>query len=235
MPIQEEPHVLHVSCPAGRGQVRIRAKIYSAGARPAAWMILAHGAGAGQDSSFMVSYARALAARGLTTVTFDFPYTEQGRRLPDPTGTLEGCWRSVIGAVRERAGGAARLVAGGKSMGGRIASHVATDPVVSEKLAGLVFLGYPLHPPGHPDRRRTAHWPGLHLPSLFIQGSRDSFASPDELRSDLSRFGGPSTVLIVEGGDHSFNVTRAAGRAQDLVHAEIHDAIAQWIGILETR
>jgi len=215
----------------------VSARLYAAPA-PApcgAWLILAHGAGAGHDSTFMVSYAGALSARGITTVTFNFPYTQRGRRLPDAAATLEACWRATIAAVRERAGAAARIVAGGKSMGGRIASQVAADDVTAANLAGLVFLGYPLHPPGGAERRRTAHWAQVRLPALFVQGSRDTFGSPDELRANLSTFGGTATVIVVEGGDHSFKVTRAAGRPQDSVHADIQDAIANWIGALAPR
>lgn len=235
--MQDAVQVFLVMCPAGSEQVTVSAKIFlppgALSSATAVWLMLAHGAGAGQDSAFMVSYARALASRGMHVVTFNFPYTERGRRLPDPASTLEACWKAVIAAVRERAGAAGRLFAGGKSMGGRIASHVAADASVSRELAGLVFLGYPLHPPGRPDRRRTAHWPDVRVPTLFVQGSRDSFASPDELREDLPRFGGPSELLIVDGGDHSFKVTRATGRTQDSVHADIHDAIAEWIRRLD--
>jgi uncharacterized protein len=221
-----------LECPAGGETVRVSGRIYQPVGDPAAWLILAHGAGAGHDSAFMVSYGHALAARGLAAVTFNFPYTERGRRVPDPPRTLESCWRVVIDAVRERAGHGARLVAGGKSMGGRIASQVAAEPGVAARISGLVFLGYPLHPPDRPQQRRTAHWPQIHVPALFVQGSRDSFASPTELRDELSGFSGPTTLLIVDGGDHSFKVTRAAGRAQESVHAEIHEAVADWISRL---
>jgi uncharacterized protein len=223
-----------VACKSGDEDIRIPARVYETEGAPVAWLVLAPGAGAGHDSAFMVSYARALSARRLTTVTFNFPYIERGRRVPDPARTLESCWTSVLAAVRGRAGAGTPLVAGGKSMGGRIASQVAADVGVSGQLSGLVFLGYPLHPPGRPDQRRTAHWPRVQLPALFVQGSCDPFAAPDELRADLAQFGGRSTVLVVAGGDHSFKVTRAAGRPQDAVHAEVQDAVAQWIGGLRS-
>ena len=203
--------------------------MYESARDPLAWLILAPGAGAGHDSAFIVGFARALASRGLHVVTFNFPYLERGRRVPDTNVTLEKCWDAVLRAVRERAGAASPLFAGGKSMGGRIASQVAVrqDPLVSPK--GLVFLGYPLHPPGRPDERRTAHWPHLHLPALFVQGSRDPFGTPEELRAALAGFGGDSRVMIVDGGDHSFKVPRSAGRPQDAVHADIQDAIVAWV------
>jgi uncharacterized protein len=219
------------SCRAPGWNGPVSARVHRPSAPPAAWLILAHGAGAGHDSTFMASYGHAIASRGLAVVTFNFPYTERGRRVPDPASTLESCWRAAIDAVLERAG-QARLVAGGKSMGGRIASQVAADPEVGARLSGLVFLGYPLHPPGRPEQRRTAHWPRVHLPALFVQGSRDTFGGPDELRTELPRFAGETTLLVVDGGDHSFTVTRAAGVPQESVHARIHDAVADWIGRL---
>ena len=216
-------------CPAGLEQVGVSARLYEAAGAPLAWLVLAPGAGAGHDSAFIVAFAQALAARGLHVVTFNFPYIERGRRVPDANATLEKCWDGVLRAVREKAGAASPLFAGGKSMGGRIASQVAARPDLTVRLKGLLLLGYPLHPPGRPDQRRTAHWPRVHLPALFIQGSRDPFGTPEELRAALAGFGGDSRVMIVDGGDHSFKVPRSAGRPQDAVHAEIQDAIVAWI------
>lgn len=217
-----------VTCAAAGKPVATSARRYDGSAgRP--WLILAPGAGAGHDSPFMVSFARGLASRGLTLVTFNFPYVEHGRRVPDPPATLEACWKAVIAAVRGQAGSKAALFAGGKSMGGRIASQVAADAGVSSELAGLVFLGYPLHPPGQPAKRRSAHWPRVSLPALFVQGTRDAFGTVDELRADLARFAGRATLHVVDGADHSFKVSRSAGRAQADVYAEIQDTIVRWI------
>jgi uncharacterized protein len=218
-----------VTCEAAGKPVTTSARRYDAGSAGRPWVILAPGAGADHNSAFMVSFARDLASRGLTVVTFNFPYAQHGRRVPDPAATLESCWRAVITAVRQQAGPGVPLFAGGKSMGGRIASHVAADAGVSAELAGLVFLGYPLHPPGQPGRGRTAHWPRVVLPALFVQGTRDPFAAVDELREVLPRFAGPVTLRIVEAGDHSFKILRSAGRPQDEVHADIRETIAQWI------
>lgn len=195
------------------------------------WLVLAHGAGAGQGSAFMVAFAHALAARHLHVVTFDFPYMEQGRRLPDQTPVLEACWRAVASRVQEMAG-AAPVFIGGKSMGGRIASHVAAEPGATPGPAavrGLVFLGYPLHPPGQASRPRIAHWPAIHVPALFVQGTRDAFGTADEVRSNIPRLGGPAEMLAVEGGDHSFKVAKRSGRSQEDVYSEIQDAIARWM------
>src|SRR5258708_14512590 len=149
-------------------------------------LILAHGAGANQASSFMVRFATSLAARGLDTVTFNFVYTEQRRRLPDRNDKLEHCYRTVIEAVRSGKfrdhAGRRKLVIGGKSMGGRIASQVAAA-AGQEGIAGLAFLGYPLHPPGRPDKLRSKHLPDIRAPMLFVQGSPDAFGTPDELQS----------------------------------------------------
>jgi predicted alpha/beta-hydrolase family hydrolase len=200
-------------------------------------LILAHGAGADQTSSFMVHFATALAARGVETVTFNFLYIEQGRRLPDKNDRLESCWRAVIAAVRggtpanavkgkERAG-RRTLVIGGKSMGGRIASQVAAAG--EDGIAGLVFLGYPLHPPGRPDKLRSEHLGAIRAPMLFVQGSRDSFGTPDELHAALADANAAADLFVVEGGDHSFKVPKRGAMRQDEVYDAILDEIVRWL------
>src|SRR6266576_3975646 len=137
-------------------------------------IVLGHGAGADQMSAFMRMAAEGLAARGLDAMTFNFLYKEQGRGVPDPKARLESCYRAVIKtALTHRKLKKNRLVIGGKSMGGRIASQVAA--VAPEGIAGLVFLGYPLHPPGRPDKMRDAHLKDIQAPMLFVQGARDAF------------------------------------------------------------
>jgi predicted alpha/beta-hydrolase family hydrolase len=191
-------------------------------------LILGHGAGAGQTSEFIVSFATGLAARGIDVVTFNFWYREQGRRIPDPNTKLEACYRAVIEAVRARMrSGPNALTIGGKSMGGRIASQVAAGGIGD--LAGLVFLGYPLHPPGRLDRLRAAHLPDIRAPMLFVQGSRDAFGAPDELRPIITRTVSPAHLYVVEGGDHSFKVPRRSGVTQGDVHQAIQDHIAAWL------
>jgi predicted alpha/beta-hydrolase family hydrolase len=191
-------------------------------------LILGHGAGAGQASDFIVRFAADLAARGIDVVTFDFLYREQGRRIPDPSDKLEACYRAVIEAVRARTGsGRDALAIGGKSMGGRIASQVAAGAI--GHLAGLVFLGYPLHPPGRPDRLRAAHLPDIKTPMLFVQGSRDAFGTPEELRPIVAPLQTPAEVYIVEGGDHSFKVRKGSGTRQDDIYHAIQDHIARWL------
>ena len=203
----------------------------AAGGNPAGvTLILGHGAGADQTSAFMVAFATALAERGIEIVTFNFLYSEHGRRIPDPNGRLESCWRAVIESVRGRITSDGKLAIGGKSMGGRIASQVAADGV--EDLAGLVFLGYPLHPPGRPDRLRVAHLPGVRAPMLFVQGSRDAFGTPAELQPIIGRLQPSADLFVVEGGDHSFKVPRSAGVKQSDVHRAIQDRIETWLRMI---
>jgi uncharacterized protein len=192
-------------------------------------LILGHGAGAGQTSDFIVSFASGLAARGIDMVTFDFLYREQGRRIPDPNDRLEACWRAVIDAVRDRmASDHAELAIGGKSMGGRIASQVAAAAGITD-LAGLVFLGYPLHPPGRPDRLRAKHLSDIKAPMLFVQGSRDTFGTPDELRPIVTSLAPLADLYVVEGGDHSFKVRKGGDVSQQDIYRAIQDHIAAWL------
>jgi predicted alpha/beta-hydrolase family hydrolase len=196
-------------------------------------LILGHGAGTNQTHSFMVHFATALAARGIDTVTFNFVYTEHGKRLPDKNDKLENCWRAVIAAVRDEKFCAdadhRKLVIGGKSMGGRIASQVAAKD--GDGIAGLVFLGYPLHPPGQPDKLRSKHLPDIRAPMLFVQGARDTFGAPEELAPILSKLKVPIEICVVEGGDHSFKVPKRAGTgmSQDQVYDFMLDEIEHWL------
>jgi len=195
-----------------------------------ATVILAHGAGLPQTSAFMVNCAQALARRGCRAVTFNFPYTEQRRRLPDRAPVLEACFRDVITAVRARPEPRPpRLVIGGKSMGGRMATHLAAQGFAA--LAGVVVLGYPLHPPGRPDQLRVEHLARIRQPLLVVQGERDAFGTPDELRPYLAPLPAAS-VHVVEGGDHSFKVARRAPLGQAEVFERIQDLIAGWITTL---
>jgi predicted alpha/beta-hydrolase family hydrolase len=191
-------------------------------------LILGHGAGADQTSNFMVTFAGELATRGIDTVTFNFLYKEQSRRIPDPTAKLEACYHAVIKAVRDRNSSSGnRLAIGGKSMGGRIASQVAAAG--TGDLAGLVFLGYPLHSPGRSDRLRASHLPQVKAPMLFVQGSRDAFGTPEELRPIISQLEPSADLYVVEGGDHSFKIPKSAGVRQQDVYRAIQDRIETWL------
>jgi predicted alpha/beta-hydrolase family hydrolase len=195
-------------------------------------LLLAHGAGGNQMSPFMVDYAKRLAERGIEAVTFNFLYSEQKRKLPDRNDKLEDCWRAVIDAARSGALSPeiakSRLAIGGKSMGGRIASQVAASE--TEGIAGLVLLGYPLHPPGRPDQLRTRHLPAIAVPMLIVQGERDAFGTPDELRPVLRTLEAKTDLFVVAGGDHSFKVPKSAATPQAEVHTRVLDEIARWLG-----
>jgi predicted alpha/beta-hydrolase family hydrolase len=170
------------------------------------------------DTPGLVDVCAALAARGIGTVRFNFPYSESGRKVPDKQPALERCYRAVVERV---AGRAERLFLGGRSMGGRIASHLAADGVAT---AGLVFLSYPLHPPGRPERVRDAHLYGITAPMLFIQGTKDTFAEPELLARTLERLP-TATLHRIEGGDHGLKVR---GRPGDAVTAEIVETVVSW-------
>lgn len=189
-------------------------------------VVLAHGAGAGQASPFMVNAARGLASRGCVTATFDFPYIAARRRAPDPGPVLEQHWREMIAAARSAFPGLPLFLAG-KSMGGRIASQVAARGGCGP-LAGLVFFGYPLHPPGKPQQRRDAHLPAILEPMLFVQGTRDTFGAADEIRALLP--GLPrATLHEVAGGDHSLKVPARAHSSAAATIDHVLDVTADWI------
>ena len=191
-------------------------------------LMLAHGAGAGQTSAFLVRFAIGLSARGIDAVTFNFAYTEHGRRVPDPNSKLEACYRAAIETVRHHGKFCRnKLAIGGKSMGGRIASQVAAAG--AEDVAALVFLGYPLHPPGRPAQLRASHLTNIRAPMLFVQGSCDAFGAPDELHPILAKLEAPAELHVVEGGDHSFKVPKRAGVPQQDVYDMILDRIERWL------
>jgi predicted alpha/beta-hydrolase family hydrolase len=206
--------------------------VYRAASPSGLSLVLAHGAGAGQLHPFLTSLADRLAARGIDVVTFNFVYMEQGRRSPDRAPALEETWRAVIGDVLEASlGRRGALFMGGKSMGGRIASQVlAAEPDgFRAAVAGLVLLGYPLHPPGRPAQARVEHLPRLTTSTLIVQGSRDDFGTPDEVRSAFASSGAPFEMLVIEGGDHSYKIPRNAGHSPAEVVTTITDHVSAWM------
>lgn len=224
-----EPKEIVVDVSAGQ---RTTALLYAAkpGTRRPATLILAHGAGAPQRHPFMQTFSRALSERGIDVMTFNFLYTEQRRKVPDRMPQLVACYRAVIESARAHVPTAReRLFIGGKSMGGRAATHVAAEDA-DLTLAGMVLLGYPLHPPGRPEQLRDAHLPAVKRPMLFVQGSRDAFGTPSELKPILASLEPMPTLHHVEGGDHSFTIAgRDAKTRQPAVYTEIQDTIAEWI------
>jgi predicted alpha/beta-hydrolase family hydrolase len=197
-------------------------------------IVLAHGAGAGMGHPFMIAAATGLARRGLDAVTFNFPYMERRAKAPNPAPALEACYRALIATLVERGClDGRRLVIGGKSMGGRIATMVAAaadagTAAVAHAIGGVVALGYPLHPPGRPEQLRVAHLATLRTPTLFVQGTRDDFGSPAELGPHLAAMGARATLHPVERGDHSFKVTGLPRGTQGNVLEGILDVVAAW-------
>jgi len=215
--------------PLGPHQVTT-ATVYRAASPAGRLLVLAHGAGAGQQHPFMTAIASLLAARGLDVVTFDFSYIHERRKVPDRAPALEACFGRVIDwAVGRDEFAARRLLVGGKSMGGRMATHLAAAGYVARSgsgpaLSGIVTLGYPLHPPGKPDQLRTAHLGSIRAPWLIVQGSRDTFGTPDELRPVVAAMAAV-TLHVVEGGDHSFAIARTP---RDAVLTSVADVVAHW-------
>ena len=199
-------------------------KVYRSDSATAA-LVVGHGAGAGQNSPFMVRTAEGLAARGIAAATFDFPYMTAGKSGPDRPPVLEQAWRDAIARARTELSGLPLFI-GGKSMGGRIASQVASQGV--EGVSGMVFLGYPLHPPGKPERRRDAHLPAIAQPMLFVQGSRDPFGTADEIRALLPALQ-HATLHEIPNGDHSFKVSGRGAPKPDQVLNGILDMVKSWI------
>ena len=202
-----------------------------------ALLVLAHGAGAGHFHPFMTGYAEGLANRGVSVVTFNFPYMEKRRKTPDRPPVLEDAFRrALVGAVEHRHVRASKLFIGGKSMGGRMATHLGAQldkwPAQVPKLSGIIAFGYPLAPPrSKRTGDRVTHLKHLTVPTLIVQGTRDPFGGPDEIKEAIGDASPapPIEYLVVDGGDHSFGVLKSSGRDPAVVHAEIQDAVAAWM------
>jgi hypothetical protein len=194
--------------------------------KPQSWdtrtaIILAHGAGQGMHSPFMTYFHTELAQRGFLSVRFNFDYMDAKRHVPDPQPKLQSRYRSVVETVIAEHK-PERVIIGGKSMGGRVASYIAGD---TPGVHGLVFLGYPLHPPGKTDQLRDEHLYPLKLPMLFISGTKDTFAQRELLEKVVAKIGKNATIVWVEGGDHSLKRGRKDGESLKTAV----DIIDQWI------
>ncbi len=190
-------------------------------------VVLAHGAGNDMRNPFLSSVHEGLARHGYPVVKFNFPYKEYGRRAPDPASVREACYTRVLETIRaEPCIGSRRIVIGGKSLGGRIASHLAA---AGADVAGLILLGYPLHPPRRTDRLRVAHLAKIHRPMLFFCGTRDALCDLNLLRAALGRLSAPIELRVIEGADHSFNLPKSLGRAPTEVWDDIIAACARWL------
>ena len=190
-------------------------------------LVYAPGAGSNVHDPFGAHLSHALAEQGMAALAFQFPYAEARKRRPDPTGVLEETWHAVVEEAREEG---ARLVLGGRSMGGRIASQVVAKGTRAEALA---LFAYPLHPPGRPDKMRDQHLPAIEVPTLFCSGTRDAFATPEELAEAASKVR-LSSVHLLQGADHGFSVPRSTGRTRNDVWMEATSALLQWLRQLDS-
>jgi predicted alpha/beta-hydrolase family hydrolase len=189
-------------------------------------MVLGHGAGTGMRHRSMAGIAAALANQGIATFRYQFPYVEKGTSRPDPQPVLLATVQSAVAAARAAAGDLP-LLAGGKSMGGRMTSLAdAKESIPGVK--GIVFFGFPLHPAGAPGTERAGHLERVTAPMLFLQGSRDKLAELELLRPVIERLGERATLHVVEGADHSFEVLKRSGRSLADVLEELAQTVATW-------
>jgi hypothetical protein len=198
---------------------------------PAGWtFIYAPGAGSNVHDPFGTFACHELADRGVRCVRFQFPYQEARRKAPDRNPVLEATWLAVIEQLQSQAESLTprRMVIGGRSMGGRIASQVVAQGAAAD---ALVLFAYPLHPPGRPERRRDEHLPSIRVPALFCSGTSDAFASPEEL-AEAAALVPNSRVHLLEGADHGFAVRKASGRTRNQVWREAVDAMWEWLRAL---
>ncbi len=226
-PSREESLSIEVEHPA---LDRVGAVLHRPGRNPRGRaVLLAHGAGADMHSPFLTGIASGLAALGFLVMRFRYPYMELSardgrRRPPDRAPLLEAAHLSALEELRRRTDGERPILAG-KSLGGRIGTHLAAR---GADACGLLLLGYPLHPAGKPEKERSEHFPALVQPALFVQGTRDELCDLERLRSALTRYGGEPTLAVIEGADHSFEVPASAGRSAIEVEAEILARVEAW-------
>jgi predicted alpha/beta-hydrolase family hydrolase len=189
-------------------------------------LVLAHGAGAGMSHRFMQKLAGELASVGMATFRYQFPYMEERRRVPDAPAVLTATVVAAVRAAAEAVPGLP-LLAGGKSMGGRMTSLAAAQHPLDE-VRGLVFFGFPLHPPNRPGTKRADHLVKVTVPMLFLQGTRDTLADLKLLRPVCAKLGSRATLHVIEKADHSFHVLKSAGRSDDDVLQELAETAASW-------
>ena len=193
----------------------------------ARWLlVLGHGAGAGMSHPFMGALAEELAAAAVATFRYQFPYMQERRRVPDSPAVLTATVVAVVRAAAEAAPGLP-LLAGGKSMGGRMTSQAAAERPL-DGVRGLVFFGFPLHPPKRPGTKRAEHLAKVGVPMLFLQGTRDELADLNLLRPIATKLGSLATLHIIEGADHSFHVLKKSGKSDAEVLGELAETTASW-------
>ena len=210
---------------ATHDQERVSA-LYLAPVQAFAAYVFAHGAGAGMRHPFMESLAQALVERDIATLRFQFPSMEKGLKRPDSPAVAQATVRAAVAEAAQRAGGVP-LFAGGKSFGGRMTSQAqANQPLPG--VAGLIFVGFPLHPAGQPSLKRAEHLSHLTTPMLFLQGTRDALADLDLLRTVVARLGALASLAIFDDADHAFQVRKSSGAPRDVMPL-LADAISTWI------
>jgi predicted alpha/beta-hydrolase family hydrolase len=189
-------------------------------------LVLAHGAGAGMHHPFMEALAGELATAGVATLRYQFPYMEKRQRVPDRPAVLTATVRAAVRAAAEAAPDLP-LLAGGKSLGGRMTSLAASEEPL-ERVEGLVFFGFPLHPPSQPGTKRAEHLARVSVPMLFLQGTRDALADLTLLRPICHGLGSRATLRVIETADHSFHVLKRAGKTDADVLRELAQVVASW-------
>jgi predicted alpha/beta-hydrolase family hydrolase len=219
MPTPESPISITVGDAAVSG-------VYARPANAFATLVVAHGAGTGMDHPFLTGFTRALNEESVATLRFNFPYREAGKKFPDKPPAAIAAWRAAMEEAAARSSGEP-VWAAGKSFGGRMASMAAAEGMHA---AGLVYLGYPLHPPGKPEKLRDEHLYGLTLPMLFLQGTRDPFATPELLESVVTRIGPAAVLEWCEGAGHTFDVA-GLKRAPEHVGASLAEAVAAFLKV----
>jgi len=192
---------------------------------PRCLLVFAHGAGAGMRHATIETFARGVAGFRIATLRFQFPYTEAGRRRPDPPLVLQRSVQAAVAHARDTRP-ELPLLAGGRSMGARMAS--GADAMVSLDVAGFVFHAFPLHPPGKPGTERADHLSQVEKPMLFLNGTRDRLADPELLAGVCDRLGPRATLHCIDGGDHSLHVLKRSGRPQEDVDLEVAKAVSEW-------
>lgn len=190
-------------------------------------MVFAHGAGAGMRHAFLQATVEELASAHIATFRYQFPYTEAGRRRPDPPAVLTATVAAAVQAASGELPGVPML-AGGKSMGGRMTSQAAALGQLPTEVRGLVFFGFPLHPPKHPGVKRAEHLENVKIPMLFLQATRDDLADLSLLRPICARLGKRATLHVIEGADHSFHVLKKSGKTDHGVLQELVKTVEDW-------
>jgi predicted alpha/beta-hydrolase family hydrolase len=193
-------------------------------------VLLAHGAGSDRRGAALVTVADALERADVSSLRFDYPYRVQGRKAPDRPAALDAATRAAADELGRRTGLAAdQLVLGGRSMGGRVCSLVASDPDDPVPAMGLLMLGYPLHPAGRPEKRRDEHFPRIHCPVLFVSGTRDALAPKTELTKSARKIKGDVTFHWLDTADHGFRPLKSSGRSIDDLLTEVAEISVTWV------